>query len=77
MHTYCAPPYWARALLGAQETRAAGAIGRTGSTLPKLPTIAGELAGAIRRGKADGRLGPEHRLDIVRARFLVDSWPTR
>lgn len=39
--------------------------------MPKLPTIAGELGAAIRRGRAEGRLGPEHRLDIARARLLV------
>ena len=32
----------------------------------------GELAGAIRRGKAEGRLGPEHRLDVARARLLAE-----
>ena len=40
--------------------------------MPKLPTVAGELAAAIRRGKGDGRLGAEHRLDVTRARLLVE-----
>ena len=39
--------------------------------MPKLPTLAGELGAAIRRGRSEGRLGPEHRLDIVRARILA------
>jgi hypothetical protein len=39
--------------------------------VPRLPSVPGELAGAIRRGKAEGRLGPEHRLDVARARLLV------
>jgi hypothetical protein len=33
--------------------------------------VGGELAGAIRRGKVEGRLGPEHRLDVARARLLA------
>ena len=36
-----------------------------------MPTVPGELAGAIRRGKSEGRLGPEHLLDVARARLLV------
>ena len=40
--------------------------------MPRLPSIGGELAGAIRRGKAEGRLGPEHRLDVARARLVVE-----
>jgi hypothetical protein len=41
--------------------------------VPRPPaTVPGELAGAIRRGKAEGRLGPEHRLDVARARLLVE-----
>jgi hypothetical protein len=39
--------------------------------VPRLPSVPGELAGAIRRGKAEGRLGPEHRLDVARARLLA------
>jgi hypothetical protein len=39
--------------------------------VPKLPTVPGELAGAIRRGKGEGRLGPEHRVDVARARLLA------
>lgn len=39
--------------------------------MPRLPSVGGELAGAIRRGKAEGRLGPEHRLDVARARLLA------
>jgi hypothetical protein len=39
--------------------------------VPKLPSVGGELAGAIRRGRAEGRLGPEHRLDVARARLLA------
>jgi hypothetical protein len=39
--------------------------------VPKLPTVIGELGGAIRRGKAEGRLGAEHRLDVARARLLA------
>lgn len=39
--------------------------------MPKLPTITGELAGAIRRGRGEGRLGPEHRVDVARARLLA------
>jgi hypothetical protein len=39
--------------------------------VPRLPSVTGELAGAIRRGKAEGRLGPEHRLDVARARLLA------
>lgn len=39
--------------------------------MPKLPTVPGELAGAIRRGKGEGRLGPEHRVDVARARLLA------
>jgi hypothetical protein len=37
-----------------------------------VPTVPGELAGAVRRGKAEGRLGPEHRLDVARARLLAE-----
>ncbi len=37
-----------------------------------MPTVPGELAGAVRRGKAEGRLGPEHRLDVARARLLAE-----
>jgi hypothetical protein len=33
--------------------------------------VAGELAGAVRRGKREGRLGAEHALDVERARLLV------
>jgi hypothetical protein len=40
--------------------------------VPKLPTVPGELAGAIRRGRAEGRLGPEHKLDVARARLLAE-----
>ena len=39
--------------------------------MPKLPSVTGELGGAIRRGKGEGRLGPEHRLDLARARLLA------
>ena len=39
--------------------------------VPRVPGVGGELAGAIRRGKAEGRLGPEHRLDVARARLLA------
>jgi hypothetical protein len=39
--------------------------------VPKLPTVPGELAGAIRRGRGEGRLGPEHRVDVARARLLA------
>ena len=39
--------------------------------MPKLPTVEGELGAAIRRGKSEGRLGPEHRLDVARARLLA------
>ena len=39
--------------------------------MPKLPTVPGELASAIRRGKVEGRLGPEHALDVARARYLA------
>lgn len=38
--------------------------------MPKLPTVTGELGASIRRARADGRLGPEHRLDVARARLL-------
>jgi hypothetical protein len=45
--------------------------------VPKLPTVPGELAGAIRRGRGEGRFGAEHRVDVARARllagFLVDD----
>jgi hypothetical protein len=39
--------------------------------VPKLPSVPGELGGAIRRGRAEGRLGAEHRLDVARARLLA------
>jgi hypothetical protein len=39
--------------------------------VPKLPTVQRELGGAIRQGKRQGRLGPEHRVDLARARLLA------
>jgi hypothetical protein len=39
--------------------------------MPRVPTIPSELAGAVRRGKREGRLGAEHGLDIARARLLT------
>ena len=39
---------------------------------PRRSNIKTELAGAIRRGKAAGRLGPEHLLDIARAWALAE-----
>lgn len=39
--------------------------------MPRVPTIKSELAGAIRRGKAEGKLGAEHGIDLARARHLV------
>jgi hypothetical protein len=44
---------------------------RARALVPKLPTVPGELAGAIRRGRGDGRLGAEHRVDVARARLLA------
>jgi len=39
--------------------------------VPRVPTVTSELAGAVRRGKREGRLGAEHGLDVARARLLV------
>ena len=39
--------------------------------MPKLPTLEGELGAAIRRGKVEGRLGPDQSLDVARARLLA------
>ena len=39
--------------------------------MPRVPTVTSELAGAVRRGKREGRLGAEHGLDVARARLLV------
>jgi hypothetical protein len=39
--------------------------------VPRVPTIKSELAGAIRRGKAEGKLGAEHGIDVARARLLT------
>jgi len=39
--------------------------------VPRVPTVTSELAGAVRRGKREGRLGAEHGLDIARARLLA------
>ena len=40
--------------------------------MARQPTVKSELTHAITRGRSDGRLGPEHRLDVARARLLAE-----